>query len=63
MGMGGAAGRECIALLLTVSLQVDIQDVWTWVPYPYVGYSVSGAYHILTNRVPSHDLVSSDLLW
>jgi len=35
----------------------------TWVPFPDVGSSVSGAYHILTKRVPSHDLVSSDLLW
>jgi len=55
--------EECRALLLTVSLQVDILDAWSWVPYPVVGYSVSGAYRILTNPNSTHDFVPPDLLW
>lgn len=30
---------------------------------PVGTYSVSGAYRILKNMIPTHDVVSSDLLW
>jgi len=55
--------EECRTLLLIVSLQVDSLDVWSWFPDPTGGYSVRGAYRILTNRIPSHDAISSNLLW
>jgi len=35
--------EKCRALLLTVSLQVDIHDVWSWDPDLISGYSVNGA--------------------
>jgi len=55
--------EECRTLLLTIVLKVDTNDVWTWIPNPVDRYSVSGAYHILTNRTPSCDYVPADLLW
>lgn len=54
---------ECRALVLTISLQVDIQDAWSWIPDPVVGYLVSGAYYMLTNWNSSRSFVPSDLLW
>ena len=38
---------ECRLLLLSVVLQVDINDVWLWAPDLVAGYMVSGAYHSL----------------
>jgi hypothetical protein len=42
-----------MTLLLTVVMQVDIQDAWSWVLDPVGGYSVSGDYRILAdmNRI------------
>jgi len=40
-------------LLLTVVLQVDVGDVWTWIRDSAVGYTVRGAYHTLTCGTPS----------
>jgi len=54
---------ECKTLLLTVVLQVDIDDGLTWIPDPAAGYIVIGAYRILTYRTPPHDCVSADLFW
>lgn len=50
-------------MLLNVLLQVDTEDSWSWIPDPIVGYTVSGAYRVLTSRPPltSHALVAG--LW
>jgi len=48
---------------MIVVLQVDINDVWTWIPNPIDGYSVSGAYRILAYKTSSRDYVPADLLW
>jgi len=48
-----------------VVLQVNVDDVWTWLPDPRVGYTVRGAYHTLTcgtPLTPNAPLVSTDLL-
>ena len=58
--------KECRTLLLTVSLQVENDDVWTWIPDPLAGYTVRGAFRTLTNGAPlNHDvhLFYDDLLW
>ena len=39
---------ECRALLLDVSLFPNITDTWVWLPDPIGGYSVRGAYELLT---------------
>jgi len=57
---------ECTRLLLNVALQVDIDDVWTWIPNSAVEYTVGGAYRTLTCGTSPNTinaLVSADLLW
>nr|ABD28474.1 hypothetical protein MtrDRAFT_AC148819g11v2 [Medicago truncatula] len=39
-------------LLTVVLLQVDLDDVWRWAHDTVVGYTISRAYHILTDRDP-----------
>jgi hypothetical protein len=41
--------RECQALLLTQSLQVLSQYRWQWQSDPDIGYTVRGAYLLLTS--------------
>lgn len=45
--------EECGNMLLTVVLQVDIEDSWRLTPDPVVGYTISGAYQVLTSRLPT----------
>jgi len=40
----------CRTLLLDVSLLVVVTDQWLWLPDPSEGYSVRGAYHVLTSK-------------
>ena len=47
---------ECRLLLITVALQVNINDVWSWVPDSVVGYMVCGAYHSLLAEFAPHAL-------
>ena len=42
--------EECRTLLFDVSLHVDVSDQWLWLPNPSEGYSVRGAYHVLTTK-------------
>ncbi|MCH99721.1 kinesin-like protein, partial [Trifolium medium] len=64
-GVGGQAWGlgEWQALLLTISLQAHTLDRWQWLPDPDHGYSVCGAYQLLT----SQDMVDlddgHDLIW
>jgi len=58
--------EKCRTLLLTDSMQVEIDDVWTWILDPLAGYTVRGAYQILTDGAPLNlcvPLISDDLLW
>jgi hypothetical protein len=57
---------ECRLLLLSVVLHVNVDDVWTWLPDPGVGYTVRRAYRTLTcgtPLTPNAPLVYADLLW
>jgi len=41
--------EECRALLFDVSLVPNVSDKWVWLPDTTEGYSVRGAYDLLTN--------------
>ncbi|CAJ2670936.1 unnamed protein product [Trifolium pratense] len=55
--------RECQSLLMTFSLQDYVSDRWQWQPDPDDGYTVRGAYQLLT----AQDAVTLDaaagLIW
>lgn len=55
--------EECRALLLDVALFHIVSDTWMWLPDPIGGYSVRGAYDLLT--VFDNPSVDSalDLVW
>lgn len=56
---------ECRMLLLSVVLQVTVDDVWYWIPDPTVGYTIRGAYRTTTggtNSIPIVPAVSATLL-
>jgi len=54
---------ECRHLLDCFVLQSDISDRWQWDPDISEGYTVSGAYQILTNQVDHPLNVMGDLVW
>jgi len=54
---------ECRALLLDVSLNSNVSDSWVWLPDPSHGYTVRGAYSLLTSQVPHVDDSALDLVW
>ncbi|MCI83860.1 hypothetical protein A2U01_0105136, partial [Trifolium medium] len=54
--VGGGDLGECQTLLLNLSLQAQSSDCWHWQPNPDKGYSVHGAYQLLT----SHDSIILD---
>ncbi len=55
--------EECRDLLLTVTLQEDSSDRWLWLPDQSGGYTVRGAYDMLT--VQDHPLLHQnlELIW
>ena len=55
--------QECRALLLDVPLFPNVSDTYVWLPDPSEGYSVQGAYELLTSH--GTPLVDSamDLIW
>ncbi|MCI03096.1 heat-shock protein [Trifolium medium] len=42
--------EECRSLLFDIVLQPNVADQWVWQPDPGGGYSVRGAYDLLTDR-------------
>jgi hypothetical protein len=46
-----------------VVFQVNSSDKWDWLPDPDTGYSVGGAYHLLTHLYPRETSPHSDLIW
>jgi hypothetical protein len=54
---------ECQALLHDFKVQEQEADVWRWRFDPESGYTVSGAYQLLTTQeaVPLDD--AADLIW
>jgi hypothetical protein len=55
--------EECRALLRDVSLFSNVTDTWVWIPDLIGGYSVRGAYDLLTNIGNSNMDRSLDLVW
>jgi hypothetical protein len=55
---------ECRDLLANVFVQPNVSDRWQWDPDIRDGYTVNGAYHILTTPVTTMDAdATSDLVW
>jgi hypothetical protein len=55
--------RECQSLLLTLPLQVQTADRWQWQPDPDRGYTVRGAYQILTSHASASMDDADKLIW
>jgi hypothetical protein len=55
--------RECQSLLLTVSLQVQFPDRWQWQPDIDSGYTVRGAYQLLTSQTSASLDDAGKLIW
>ena len=53
---------KCRALFLDVSLNSDVSDSWVWLLDPSHGYTVRGAYSLLTSQVPHVDDFVLDLV-
>ncbi|MCI90121.1 hypothetical protein A2U01_0111412, partial [Trifolium medium] len=51
---------ECWGLLLDIILQPNISDQWLWRHDVGGGYSVRGAYHLLTTMNPPGVDITSD---
>ncbi|XP_024626839.1 uncharacterized protein [Medicago truncatula] len=54
---------ECRLLLANVSLQPLSYDVWQWQPDPGQGYTIRGAYALLTSQEEQQDSLCEDLVW
>jgi len=55
--------EECRTLLLDVSLHANVSNRWVWLPDPRGGYSVCGAYQLLTIKdTPLADSATS-MIW
>ena len=54
---------ECMALLLDVFLYPNVSDKWVWLPAPSDGYTVRGAYNLLTSQDYSGEASASKLVW
>ncbi|GAU37762.1 hypothetical protein TSUD_102790 [Trifolium subterraneum] len=55
--------EECQTLLLTVSLQDHFSDRWEWRPDLDSGYTVRGAYQLLTDQDVAPLDVAAGLIW
>jgi hypothetical protein len=55
--------RECQSLLLTLSLHGQSSDWWQWQPDPDRGYTVRGAYQLLTSQVSASMDGAEKLIW
>ncbi|CAJ2638568.1 unnamed protein product [Trifolium pratense] len=54
---------ECQSFLLTIILQAHSFDRWQWRPEPDTGYSVRGAYKLLTSHVSVTLDDADNLIW
>jgi len=55
--------RECSVLLHNIVLQENVHDAWRWVLDPIHGYSVQGAYRVLTTSSEMVDRTLVDDIW
>lgn len=54
---------ECRTLLLDVFLSPNVTDRWVWLPDPVGGYTVRGAYDVLTSQDQIIEASVTDLVW
>ncbi|KAK2361308.1 hypothetical protein QL285_086472 [Trifolium repens] len=54
---------ECQSLLLSITVQEQSPDVWLWQPDPVTGYTVRGAYQLLTSQDSFTLGAAEDLVW
>ncbi|CAJ2678808.1 unnamed protein product [Trifolium pratense] len=54
---------ECQSLLLDISLQDQTIDRWQWSPDPDIGYTVGGAYQLLTSHASVTLDDAENLVW
>ncbi|PNX87656.1 cysteine-rich receptor-like protein kinase, partial [Trifolium pratense] len=54
---------ECCAALDSIFLQNATPDLWRWLLDPNAGYSVHGAYHLLTHIIPLAMAAHNDIIW
>ncbi len=55
--------EECRALLFDFVLVPKVSDTWEWLPDTADGYSVRGAYDLLTNGDDTHLGLPLELVW
>jgi hypothetical protein len=55
--------EECRVFLAHVLVQPNVSDRWQWDPDIHDGYTVRGAYHVLTSMTPLHDDAAEHLVW
>jgi hypothetical protein len=61
--LGDEMLRECQTLLHNFSMQAQSADVWLWRLDLDKGYSVRGAYHLLTSHPPNSLDGAAELIW
>ncbi|MCI00663.1 70 kDa peptidyl-prolyl isomerase [Trifolium medium] len=54
---------ECQTLLFNLSLQAQSSDRWKWQSDPDKGYTIRGAYQLLTSQVSTTIDETEDLIW
>ncbi|GAU14814.1 hypothetical protein TSUD_50260 [Trifolium subterraneum] len=54
---------ECSNLFYDIVLQTNISDYWVWRHDTVGGYSVRGAYKVLTTMEALNVYAASDLIW
>ncbi|XP_024630828.1 uncharacterized protein [Medicago truncatula] len=55
--------EECRALLLDILLFPNVSDIWVCLPAPSDGYTIRGAYHVLTSQDHSDAATDAELVW
>ncbi|MCI45848.1 heat-shock protein, partial [Trifolium medium] len=55
--------KECRSLLSKIVLQPNVANQWVWRHDPGGGYTVQGAYNLLTFRDVQDADATSDLIW
>ena len=54
--------EECVELLTTVSKQVGVEDRWVWKLHSSHCYTVSSAYHSLTDDIGLDSIDNSSIV-
>jgi len=55
--------KECSLLLSNIFLQDEVENKWDWSLDPGKGYSVRGAYNLLSSMVQNDRSIYYDYVW